>query len=372
MYPWGLATCATGIALIGTVLPLVSQVSLVITDTTYCSDCIVLSEITKYSDTSNTLKGLGPPLETIGASNGNVFYVTTDLDVAWFNPEKQLGGNLELPARTGGSRSTRTARTANDTVYTYTPTDSLRHAWTTNGEYIESTRSLGVFFHSSHVVTPGEIVIASTLQSPRTVGYPLHRFTEGGEWLESFGAESPVTSAFEMRRLSRHLLSSRPSTFWTVTKYDYTIENITNAGRLLTTSQRRAEWFNSEEDIVMPNPESPFSPWVQAAIMDNNGHIVTIVLIPGARWQRGFGVPEEPSNAPGRWITPIVDYATVFDSVVEVIDPTTNRLIASQRFDEYFVGFAGHGRIVAYGEDDNVGQFTLLEMEVQQISTEQQ
>jgi hypothetical protein len=59
-------------------------------------------------------------------------------------------------------------------------------------------------------------------------------------------------------------------------------------------------------------------------------------------------VPEETPR--GRFYR-LTDFARAFDTIIEVIDPTEKRLIASARFDAYLTNFVGLGTALGFRED---------------------
>ena len=89
--------------------------------------------------------------------------------------------------------------------------------------------------------------------------------------------------------------------------------------------------------------DSPFQPWIVGLEKGHEGHLWVLVRVASTDWDENWD--DSPDR---RGLRP-----DLFDSILEVIDPKTARLISSKRFSEPLTGFAGEGQVYAYEEDEN-------------------
>lgn len=122
---------------------------------------------------------------------------------------------------------------------------------------------------------------------------------------------------------------------WTVspTSNGYRIEQWTLAGKLLQTATRDVDW---DELARIPEPRGRRLPegWmprpgVQAFNIDSAGRLVVVLQVPSEQYW-DFTPPRDGQNS---------DFDQRYDSMIEIIDSRTMRLIAAQRFDTYLLRF---------------------------------
>jgi hypothetical protein len=113
----------------------------------------------------------------------------------------------------------------------------------------------------------------------------------------------------------------------------------------------RPTWFPewTDADEYERGPRSPPLPRILGLYPDSDERLWLAALVPDLTWKpaalapkpnRGREVPYMPP--------PISDYPKYYDTVVEVIDPASGRVIVSQRFDEYLPFFMEGGLLYGY------------------------
>jgi hypothetical protein len=168
-----------------------------------------------------------------------------------------------------------------------------------------------------------------------------------GKLSRVFGYES---SGERDRSRSVPLCASLDGTVWSPFALAYRLEEWDERGhrrRLLT---RSPEWFHPRD---VADPGSIGASFASCEV-DRAGRIWILVHVPREGITRV--APRLESDLRTRsegMVDSRVRSDSLFDSVVEVIDPVRNRLIASHRFRQFFWRFVGGGRVVSTPEDAN-------------------
>lgn len=163
-------------------------------------------------------------------------------------------------------------------------------------------------------------VHVADIRSPAQVGYPLHLIDlDNGTVVESFGSltgELPLGSHVEPRTIAR----GPGRTVWSARHFIYEIE-LWEPNTLLRTLRRDAKWFPSISiDEASGHGERPTPTLGQIAA--NDSLLWVVAFTADDRWAEA-NMYQEPD--------------LVWETTVEVIDWRRGRVVASQRFDEYYL-----------------------------------
>ena len=170
-------------------------------------------------------------------------------------------------------------------------------------------------------------VHVADIRSPAQVGYPLHLVDlDSGTILESFGSltgELPLGGHLEQRTIA----PGPGRAVWTVRHYTaYEIE-LWEPNTLLRTLRRDAEWFPPVSiDQVGGHDDRP-SPTVGEIAADDS-LLWVLVYTADDRWAEANGFQNPDLR---------------YDTTVEVIDWRRGRIVASQRFDDYYLAWPEPG-----------------------------
>lgn len=181
------------------------------------------------------------------------------------------------------------------------------------------------------------------------------------------GAATPGRMA--PKTLERLLAPGDRATIWSGTMwYRYVIERYDTLGHRITRIQREAPWFPAsgpEEDPGGSVLQSRPLPHLSGLWVDAQGRIWTAVLVPDPRWRAAETGP--PSGREGRAARalPVSDWGKYLDTILEVIDPATARVIVSQRFPGVMERFTRDGLLTEFREtEDGLVQAALVRPEV--------
>jgi hypothetical protein len=198
---------------------------------------------------------------------------------------------------------------------------------------------------SSLVLEDGTILVNAHLRTAEEAGLPLHLFSAAGDKIRSFGAEDPQVNSAAPDLQTRHITSCARGVVWTVGPAAYVLEQWSIDGSLITRIDRRGAPFPPARDTAF-TPAAPH-PRTEAAVShirglscDAAGNLWVARVVPDPGWRSqnlsiGEGVTVSSE-----------DFDKLYDTIVDVVDPRTKRLIASARFPFYVVTTFGRSSIV--------------------------
>jgi hypothetical protein len=235
-----------------------------------------------------------------------------------------------------------------------------------NGEFSSIDAAVLMFGDTLHVLEPTtqrETIVSPELELVRVTPFPsiqLNRAAAGPEGsmvITGFGmpftrTNQPLQTIHIVRNGSivrsfggdtgapgntvRVLTHAREGRFWTARLTRNMLELWDTSGAQLRTIERKASWFPRWSRVGGdPNPRPPM---IYAVQEDSAGRLWMIVNVVDT-------LPSERRKELAR-------LDDRYDTIVEVLDPLTGKLLASRRFPEYFDAFAGPG-IVATRTADN-------------------
>lgn len=196
----------------------------------------------------------------------------------------------------------------------------------------------------------GRSVVGKHLATPGRVGYPLQLVTDSGTIVRSFGAIRPEYRRDEPFKLGRAIMAGPDGgSVWSVGATTYLIELWDTSGTRRAAFQRDVDWFEPWGRDLPPRPNGPTpQPRVGLVTRDSVGRLWVSVLVAAEHWREGF-----TRDANGRFRVTPGNIGRIWDTVLEVIDPVAERLVASRRFQgQQIVSFIDNDLIVTYREDE--------------------
>lgn len=206
---------------------------------------------------------------------------------------------------------------------------------------------------SSAILEDGRIVTNAFPPTAEAIGFPVHVLDATGRRIHSFGktprSYTPDTHFGDTRVIARGPTES----VWVAHKYRYVIEHWTLSGQLRQSFVRRVDWFPPyQEGTVINFPRAEITKIAQ----DSEGLLWIQMLVPD---------PQAPA-------VPIVNdrlrmdrasRETLYDTIVEVLDPANGLIIASSRHDGIFRGTMRPDMVMGFEETPSFeGLLTVWQM----------
>lgn len=196
------------------------------------------------------------------------------------------------------------------------------------------------------VLTDGTIVVSGRVADPARIGKAFHIFDAVGNQVGSYGfaetAVIPGESGFDYNWVTK----AADGGFWSVTHRNaYTIAKWRRDG----TMQRRLEVPSAHVGVGKPSTmgfsrERPTDPYVRSISEDAEGRLWVETVVADKNWRRGVVFHSERPGELGL-LPDFINLDRAYDTVIDVIDPATSRLVASQRFDEAYSLLIGSSMI---------------------------
>jgi hypothetical protein len=217
----------------------------------------------------------------------------------------------------------------NDTVYVFDGRHSrlslfgpdLRFARSVALDLKPTTRAL--------VLPDGRLIVNASVRTSAAVGQPLH-LMEAGKLIRSFGSETGVFRMDVPGLLDRSIVAAGASNVWSAHQRAYLVDLLdVSTGTLLMQFARTASWFPSGERPRIKGGsfvDEPPPPRLASIATDAAGLLWLGFSVADVRWRQAVKETE-----PGH--VAIADPGRYLDAIVEVIDPQSGTLVATERFD---------------------------------------
>lgn len=194
-----------------------------------------------------------------------------------------------------------------------------------------------------HVVNwPDSVLVTTPVPASQSVSDPYGVYDlsdEAARVLTSFGGET-ATPPDRMSNLMRRVSPAIRGSFWAWRQSPYRLERWSTGGGRIQAIERTAPWFEPEV------PTSLVRPVVQDVQEDRSGRLWIFLNMPLPDWEEALPVaPGSPTEFPVEAIA----FERMYVSRVEVLDPTTGRLVARTDLDSWIVSSFPRNRAAIYG-----------------------
>jgi len=211
-------------------------------------------------------------------------------------------------------------------------------AFTIGSDFKATPSSSRVPYLPSFVRSDGSVVVSQQIQDAKLVGYPLHLVSPQGQIRKSFGAEPPEYRADLPLFMDRVAAPAADDMVWAVAKGRYVLERWNpTLGVRLARVPVRSSWF--VEAATYPKNELTRPTPVIQSLWERDGLIWVLIRDADKNWKA--------STDPERRWSPTTA-ATIYDWVVEVIDPASGSVLASSRFGSPLIGRPPQAVLVSY------------------------
>lgn len=145
------------------------------------------------------------------------------------------------------------------------------------------------------------------------------------------------------------VVAESDSTVWTADRDKYRLERWNVSGVRLAEFSRDVEWFDR---TAIPARQNQIKPICQDLRIDAAGLLWLLCSPLDPRAEDRIEIGPEAALGVYEIRSSTGDLRDLWDSVIEVIDPRSSRVLASLRSDSFIYGFADAERVYTFEEDD--------------------
>jgi hypothetical protein len=209
---------------------------------------------------------------------------------------------------------------------------------------------------------PDAVVANGMIATTASSGWPLHQVSFADQTaavIASFGPDSGAMTPGAFARIAQVLTPSASPGYWAADYLRYRLTHWTPTGAKTAALERRPDWFARPSELEIGRPDRAPDPAISSIAEDSDGLLWVFVRTPARSWREAW-----PKTGPKGE----VDYRSLaneklFKTMVEVIDPRTNRVVARQQFDSWIVSALPNRRAAIYTTDaDGVPHVTIVQL----------
>lgn len=320
------------------------QTVMVIADDVSCAQCSIdLEHMTQLGGDADTLVNIGYTATLPIDSRGRIYFSAAEFpgSIKVFDPDGRLISEIGRSGEGPGEfiSSTLTYVKRGDSLYAFDM--GTRRLTVFSPQYdVVRTGAVQVIPVDGFFDEQGYMTVSSIGRSPASFGYPLHRLSGDGELLHSFGGDYSGISRRNRSLLGRSISPRETGGLWAAHKLNYDIEEYDRSGNHVRTVRRRPSWFpDTAVEPLLPSSPSDPPPFAQiyGVQEDDAGMLWVLVWLPASDWRDALAEENPPPTA-------------FWDTVIEVIDPRSGRVITRRRIDATALGFSADGVFFTYDD----------------------
>jgi len=298
---------------------------------------IVLEKVASLSEGKDRGILMRAPV-AVRARSGQWYLQASDLRrVVVFNP---TGTVVKLLG--GFTRGVFVLPGADDSVHIYDPVAKVLHR--VNDSLDLGPSPLPLLFTPDLILKDGHMIVAQQIPTRGLAGFPLHLMGPDGRLVRSFGVDQPVYRPDLPRLMDRIVAPSPEGHLWTAAPGRYALQLWNRStGALMKTLTVTSTWF-VDSDASSSDPQTRPKPILEA-LWQTDALIWVLARDADAKWAPKSAVPPQGERA-----VPLAEVNAKYDWVLEALDPTSGRVLASLRFPRVLAGFAPQPFLTADAE----------------------
>ena len=186
-------------------------------------------------------------------------------------------------------------------------------------------------------------------------GRLFHVFDMQGRHVRSFGGEVSNRRNRDLTWVRN--IAERGNAIWAAPQHWYEIERWALDGDRTHTVKRQTDWFEPRLHGSWGGPDEPMKPWIPDIAVDARGYIRVLIIRGGPRWAELLPAPISQRST-GDPVYPVPPGIGLFESVLEILDPDSGRLVARGILEPELFGFVDPEHVFSYHQDE-IGRPTI-------------
>lgn len=196
---------------------------------------------------------------------------------------------------------------------------------------------------------PDRVIMSGPLAAPAGAGRPLHELSFAGRSVtiaRSFGSVEAGTSARE-RALQHVLARTRPAVWWSMTPGRYELSQWNDALRVTSRLSRTPAWLSEPSALSTGSPGTPPSARVRHVVPDQRGRLWVFSWVAAPSWREAWAGVRSAGRG-GETSVSRMRVDKLYNTVVDVLDPSSGALLASTTLQGAVVGVPDADRVALY------------------------
>jgi len=208
---------------------------------------------------------------------------------------------------------------------------------------------------------PDSVIVSARIATPASIGLPLHlvSFAGSSAWIRaSFGAGDGEVRPGDARYDFQEVVRGKDA-LWSASRFDYRVTSWASLGRPARSFARRPAWFAAPATGGIGWHDRPPSPHVAALRMDEDERLWVFLAVPSRSWRDAW--PRMPAGATEVELKSVA-VERLYDTMVEVIEPRSGRVLTRSRLPGYVVSALPNGQLARFMvTDEGVQVVEILE-----------
>ena len=308
--------------------PLGAQDAVHVPDTPLCDDCLDLEVVLSFgnADDEGALLTRYPAITQLPDGRWVVFEASVGGTIRIYNPDGSFQRAVEARGEGPGEY-----RGLSRILPSYNAGYVLYDVGNARLSYVASDfsfRSSNRFIQSTRIeaLSDGSFVVNAMLPRAAAQGHVVSVVDSSGNVRVSFGGSGrPIDLREGPHVRHRVIAADHDDNIWTGYMEKYELEKYSADGRLLLKVSRVARWFLPHTETRPPRDitSDPPNPKLRELTADDDGRLWAVVWVADLDWKEGI--------PPGFDPTTLYDNDKIFDTILELIDPASGRVLARTR-----------------------------------------
>lgn len=313
--------------------PVVAQQEISIPAEPSCTACsLTFTRIARLGGDTEAEGLIGMRASVVRDSEGMLYVAPTYVEgvVNTYTPE---GAPAGLIGRSGSGPGEHRdiielAMGPGDSLYVFDYGNARFSVWAPTGEFRRVGR-LPSYPYEAIVLPDGRVVLQAWIRTPQHAGFPIHLLNRDGRLVRSFGSETGGFRPGNPEARFRALALTNDLSVWSGHYNRYQLELWSLDGELRRRYVRDVPWFAPRTEFAEP-PQ----PTLRALAYDEDGMLWVLINVPDPQWDGELDPDAQPS---------VERSHRMFDTMIEIIDVSTGRLLVSYRHPKAFFRFIAPG-----------------------------
>ncbi len=236
-----------------------------------------------------------------------------------------------------------------DSILVLDPVSARASVLSPDLKYVRSLSYPFTFGQGVVLRWPDSVLVSGTTNGRRASADPLYlmNFAQSAVGVtKNFGSVGGALRPGYSRDIRQHINTTKRGDIITVDHAAYDITIWKRLGAERTQLQRRPTWFSTPSASGL-GPNAPPPPAIGGTWIDESGRLWVATRVPAPTWKSAWAGVQMAREIK----TSSIAFELLYDTVLEVIDLSSARVLARKQLDGWILDVLPGGRLVKYNVD---------------------